>query len=76
MNSNPVIEIDSETLQKLLDDQKRLNWLDKNIFSREPDEWDRKYGACRDGKTNQWVMFAPKTVQGSARAIIDGAMSE
>lgn len=71
---NSMIEIHPENLQQLLEDQKRLDWLDQNIFSREPDEWDSKYGACRDGKTNQWVMFAPKGIQGSARSIIDGAM--
>ena len=70
-----MIKIHEETLQQLLADQARLNWLDNNLFNREPDEWDRKYGACRDGKTVQWSMFAPKGVQGSARVIIDGAMN-
>jgi len=69
-----MIKIQLEKLLQLLADRARLDWLDQILFSREPDDWDRKYGACSDGKTNQWVMFAPKTVQGSARAIIDGAM--
>ena len=71
-----MIEIQLEKLLQLLADRARLDWLDQILFSREPDDWDRKYGACRDGKTTQWVMFAPKNVQGSARAIIDGAINE
>ena len=59
----------------LLKDQERINWLENNLFNREPDDWDRKYGMCRDGDTNQWALFAPKGVQGSARAIIDAAMA-
>lgn len=69
------ISLDRETIKQLLEDRERLDWLENNLFSREPDNWDRKYGMCRDGDTNQWALFAPKGVQGSSRAIIDAAMA-
>ena len=57
----------------LSDDTKRLDWLDRNIFSREMSEWDAKYGHGPD--YNMWVVFSPKGVQGSARNIIDAAIA-
>jgi hypothetical protein len=57
----------------LSDDTKRLDWLDRNIFSREMSEWDAKYGHGPD--YNIWVVFSPKGVQGSARNIIDAAIA-
>ena len=57
----------------LSDDTKRLDWLDRNIFSREMSEWDAKYGHGPD--YNMWVVFSPKGVQGSARNIIDAALA-
>ena len=53
-----------------LDDKARLDWLDQNIFNRENLDLCGKL----DQTYNMWVMFAPKGVQGSARAIIDSAM--
>ena len=55
-------------------DTARLDWLDKNIFHRDMDEWDAKHG--RRGDCNMWVMFAPKGHQGSARNIIDAARKQ
>lgn len=57
-------------------DAARLDWLDSNLFAREPDEWDRKYGSCKDGIAWCWVLFAPKGAQGSARSIIDAALEK
>ena len=52
-------------------DAARLDWLDQNIFHREMDDWDAKYG---HGKGyNMWVLFAPNGAHGSARTIIDAA---
>lgn len=53
------------------EDTALLDWLDQNIFHREMDEWDAKYGGR--GDQNMWVLFAPKGVQGSARNIINAA---
>jgi hypothetical protein len=52
-------------------DTERLDWLDENIFSREMDDFDRRM--YRDHF--MWVLFAPKDTQGTARRIIDAAMS-
>ena len=57
----------------LSDDTKRLDWLDRNIFSREMSDWDAKYGHGPD--YNMWVIFSPKGAQGSARNIIDAALA-
>lgn len=56
------------------EDAARLDWLEQNLFHREMDEWDVKFGGR--GDHNMWVLFAPKGVQGSARRIIDAAMSK
>ena len=54
-------------------DAVRLDWLDKNIFYREMDKWDAKYG--HGSGYSMRVLFAPKGHQGSARNIIDAAMA-
>jgi hypothetical protein len=59
----------SEGLRK---DAERLDWLDKNMFHREMNEWDAR---IHRGET-MWVMFAPNGVQGSARNVIDAALSQ
>ena len=56
------------------DDAARLDWLEQNLFHREMDEWDIKFGGR--GDQNMWVMFAPKGVQGSARRIIDATRKQ
>lgn len=56
------------------EDTAMLDWLDQNIFHREMNEWDAKYGGR--GDQNMWVLFAPKGVQGSARNIINAARKE
>jgi hypothetical protein len=53
------------------EDTKRLDWLDKNMFHREMNEWDARIHA---GET-MWVTFAPKGIQGSARKIIDAGIA-
>jgi len=58
----------------VLEDAARLDWLDKNIFHRDMDEWDARYGHG-DGY-NMWVLFAPKGAQGGARSIIDAARKQ
>lgn len=52
-------------------DTERMNWLEQNLFHIEPDEWTAKYSP----HLNTWRIFAPKGVQGSARAIIDAALA-
>ena len=69
-----IAELESQ-LTAAAKDAERLNHLDKNIHSREPDLWDSRFGACKDGDTWCWVMFAPKDVQGSARLILDAAIA-
>ncbi|WP_234265220.1 hypothetical protein [Hydrogenophaga sp. NFH-34] len=64
-----------EGFARLRADRERLNWLDQNIFHCEPDDFERKHGACKDGKTNKWALYAPAGIQGSARVIIDAARS-
>ena len=56
------------------EDVARLDWLEQNLFHREMDEWDIKFGGR--GDQNMWVLFAPKGVQGSARRIIDAARKQ
>ena len=56
------------------EDAARLDWLEQNLFHREMDEWDVKFGGRVD--QNMWVLFAPKGVQGSARRIIDAARKQ
>lgn len=56
------------------EDANMLNWLDQNIFHREPDDFDLKYGRCSTGIVTNWQIYAPKGVHGSARAIIAAAM--
>lgn len=56
-------------------DVERLDYLENNIHNREPDDWDSRFGVCKNGDTWCWVLFAPKGVQGSARAIIDAAVA-
>lgn len=53
-------------------DAERLDWLDENMFHREMNEWDARI----HGGESMWVTFAPKEVQGSARKIIDAALSQ
>lgn len=57
------------------EDTKRMDWLDMNLFYREPDEFDRKHGVCKTGEIINWQIYAPRGIQGSARNIIDGAMN-
>jgi hypothetical protein len=73
------LELDTSTILALLDrleaaekDAARMNWLEQNLFNRENiDPFTKK--PCT--KFNMWVMFSPKGVQGSARGIIDAAIS-
>jgi len=69
-----IAELESQ-LAAAAKDAERLDYLDKNIHSREPDSWDSRFGACKDGDTWCWMMFAPKGVQGSARSILDAAIA-
>ena len=52
-----------------LEDTERLDWLEENCFLGTMDEFDRR------GRPNSamWTFFAPNTVQGSARRILDAA---
>ena len=56
------------------EDAARLDWLEQNLFHREKDEWDTKFGGYKE--YNMWVLFSPKGIQGSARNIIDAAREQ
>ena len=56
------------------EDAARLDWLEQNLFHREKDEWDTKFGGYKE--YNMWVLFSPKGIQGSARDIIDAAREQ
>jgi hypothetical protein len=55
---------------RLKRDAERMDWLENNLFHIEPDEWTAKFSP----HLNTWRIFAPKGVQGSARAILDAAI--
>ena len=56
------------------EDTARLDWLEQNLFHREKDEWDTKFGGYKE--YNMWVLFSPKGIQGRARDIIDAARKQ
>ena len=56
------------------EDAARLDWLEQNLFHREKDEWDTKFGGYKE--YNMWVLFSPKGIQGRARDIIDAARNQ
>lgn len=63
---------DNLSADQTLQDTARLDWLDGNIFSRE----NLDFRGNPDKNYNMWVTFSPKGVQGSARRIIDAAISQ
>ena len=56
------------------EDAARLDWLEQNLFHREKDEWDTKFGGYKE--YNMWVLFSPKGIHGRARDIIDAARKQ
>ena len=64
------IDAQAAEIERLRADAERIDWLDKNIFHRE----HLTFGGELHPTLNMWVTFAPKGVQGSARAILDAAM--
>ena len=54
-----------------MDDTRRLDWLEKNLFAGEMDSFDR----MTRSDSHVWNLYAPKGVQGSARRIIDAAIA-
>jgi hypothetical protein len=58
--------------QKPITDKMRMDWLDQNIFNRENVDMFGKV----DQEYNMWVLFSPKGVSGSARTIIDAAITK
>ena len=56
------------------EDAARLDWLEQNLFHREKDEWDTKFGGYKE--YNMWVLFSPKGIRGRARDIIDAARKQ
>ena len=63
-----------QAADSVLEDAARLDWLEQNLFHREKDEWDTKFGGYKE--YNMWVLFSPKGIQGSARNIIDAAREQ
>lgn len=55
-------------------DSERIDAIE--FFTREPDEWESKYGRCSNGDTWCWTFYAPKGVQGDTRRIVDAAIKE
>ena len=68
--------LESERMKadSVLEDTARLDWLEQNLFHREKDEWDTKFGGYKE--YNMWVLFSPKGIQGRARDIIDAAIKQ
>ena len=64
----------AQAADSVQEDAARLDWLEQNLFHREKDEWDTKYGGYKE--YNMWVLFSPKGIQGSARNIIDAAREQ
>lgn len=60
-----------EAKQGAEQDVKMMNWLDRNIHSQQMDDFDRKHYP----NSWQWMIWAPKDVQGSARLIVGAAMA-
>ena len=67
-------QMSPQAAESVQEEAARLDWLEQNLFYREMDEWDVKFGGR--GDQNMWVLFAPKGVQGSARRIIDAARKQ
>ena len=59
-------------LEALRKDAERLDFVE--FFAQEPDDWDRKHGACKNGDVWIWKFYAPAGARGSTRAIIDAAI--
>ncbi|MBC8742010.1 hypothetical protein F6X40_36335 [Paraburkholderia sp. UCT31] len=59
----------NDACDKGMKDSARLDWLDKNMFHREKNQWDARVW----GDHTMWVTFAPMGAQGSVRNIIDAA---
>lgn len=53
-------------------DSERIDAIE--FYTREPDEWESKYGRCKNGDTWCWTFYAPKGVQGDTRRIIDSTI--
>jgi len=64
----------TEQSDSVQEDAARLDWLEQNLFHREKDEWDTKFGGYKE--YNMWVLFSPKGIQGRARDIIDAARKQ
>ena len=68
------LESERMKAESVQEDVARLDWLEQNLFHREKDEWDTKFGGYKE--YNMWVLFSPKGIQGSARNIIDAAREQ
>ena len=68
------LESERMKAESVQEDAARLDWLEQNLFHREKDEWDTKFGGYKE--YNMWVLFSPKGIQGSARNIIDAAREQ
>ena len=69
-----VASVSAQAADSVQEDAARLDWLEQNLFHREKDEWDTKFGGYKE--YNMWVLFSPKGIQGSARNIIDAARKQ
>jgi len=53
-------------------DAERLDWLNKNFFSDQKDEWDERQAP----NSIKWKFFGPMGVQGNVRDVIDAARAK
>ncbi len=72
IEQDATITAQAARIAELERDAARLDWLDKNIFHREIDSFDKR---LYPGSI-MWVTFAPQGTQGTARRIIDAAMQQ
>lgn len=56
---------------KTITDKDRLDWLDKNIFTAELDDFEQR---IHGKETWKWQLFSVKGAQGTSRNIIDAAI--
>lgn len=77
-NQQLEVNLDSEkltllgkTLEELIRDSERLDWLNNNFFNDEKD----KLQTMMYKDHTKWVFYSPKQVQGDVRRVIDEAMN-
>lgn len=60
-------------IEAMFTDKERLDFLDRNFYHREMDDFDKK---VRGTNTTMWVIFAPQGPQGNIRRVVDAMMTK